>query len=75
MPASQSQVRAIEAPRGTFDVLPGEGRPRRELGRLAEEILERAGYGYAETPAFESAELFARGVGEATDIVQKEMFA
>jgi histidyl-tRNA synthetase len=73
--ASRSQVRAIEAPRGTFDVLPGEGRPRRELGRLAEEILERAGYGYAETPAFESAELFARGVGEATDIVQKEMFA
>ncbi|MBA3421279.1 MAG: histidine--tRNA ligase [Thermoleophilaceae bacterium] len=75
MAASRSQVRAIEAPRGTFDVLPGDGRPRRELGRLAEEILERAGYGYAETPAFESAELFARGVGEATDIVQKEMFA
>ncbi|MDQ4071555.1 MAG: histidine--tRNA ligase [Actinomycetota bacterium] len=75
MAASRSQVRAIEAPRGTFDVLPGEGRPRRELGRLAEGILERSGYGYAETPAFESAELFARGVGEATDIVQKEMFA
>lgn len=75
MAASRSQVRAIEAPRGTFDVLPGEGRPRRELGRLAEEILERAGYRYAETPAFESTELFARGVGEATDIVQKEMFA
>ena len=75
MAAPRSQVRAIEAPRGTFDVLPGEGRPRRELGRLAEEILERAGYGYAETPAFESVELYARGVGEATDIVQKQMFA
>jgi histidyl-tRNA synthetase len=67
--------RALRAPRGTFDVLPGEGRARRELGRLAEEVLERAGYGYAETPVFESTELFARGVGESTDIVQKEMFS
>jgi len=75
MATSRSQARALEAPRGTFDVLPGDGRPRRALGRVAEEILERAGYGYAETPAFESADLFARGVGEATDIVQKEMFA
>ncbi len=75
MAASRSQARALEAPRGTFDVLPGDGRPRRALGHLAEEIFERAGYGYAETPAFESADLFARGVGEATDIVQKEMFA
>ncbi len=66
--------RSLRAPRGTFDVLPGDGGPRRELGRIAEEVLERAGYGFAETPAFESTELFARGVGEATDIVQKEMF-
>ena len=70
-----SGERGLRAPRGTFDVLPGEGAPRRELGRIAEEVLERAGYGYAETPAFESTELFARGVGEATDIVQKEMFS
>jgi len=67
--------RGLRAPRGTFDVLPGDGAPRRELGRIAEEILGRAGYEYAETPAFESTELFARGVGEATDIVQKEMFS
>ena len=70
-----SGERGLRAPRGTFDVLPGEGVPRRELGRIAEEVLERAGYGYAETPAFESTELFARGVGEATDIVRKEMFS
>ncbi len=36
--------------------------------------LRRAGYGRIETPAFEETELFARGVGEATDIVHKEMF-
>ena len=75
MAATDAGERSLRAPRGTFDVLPGEGAPRRELGRLAEKVLERAGYGYAETPAFESTELFARGVGEATDIVQKEMFS
>ena len=74
MTATRSGARSIEAPRGTFDVLPGDGRARRELGRLAEDVLERAGYRYAETPALESTEVFARGVGEATDIVQKEMF-
>ena len=75
MATAGSGERGLRAPRGTFDVLPGEGAPRRELGRIAEDVLERAGYGYAETPAFESTELFARGVGEATDIVQKEMFS
>ena len=75
MAATDAGERGLRAPRGTFDVLPGEGAPRRELGRIAEEVLGRAGYGYAETPAFESTELFARGVGEATDIVQKEMFS
>jgi histidyl-tRNA synthetase len=61
----------ITAPRGTFDVLGAERLP---LRRRCEDVLGRAGYGYVETPAFESTELFARGVGETTDIVQKEMF-
>ena len=65
----------IQAPRGTLDVLPVDGRRRRALFRIAEEIFTRAGYGYAETPVFESTELFARGVGETTDIVEKEMFS
>ncbi|MFL5885858.1 MAG: histidine--tRNA ligase, partial [Thermoleophilaceae bacterium] len=64
----------IKAPRGTFDVLPEEGARRIRLEREAEELFGRAGYGYAETPVFEATELFARGVGETTDIVQKEMF-
>ena len=64
----------IQAPRGTFDVLPEEGARRLRLEREAEELFARAGYGYTETPVFESTELFARGVGETTDIVQKEMF-
>jgi histidyl-tRNA synthetase len=64
----------LKAPRGTFDVLPGDGQRRQELTRRADDLLGSAGYGVIETPAFESTELFARGVGETTDIVQKEMF-
>ena len=64
----------VQAPRGTFDVLPEAAGPRLRLQRSAEETLSRWGYGYVETPVFEDTELFARGVGETTDIVQKEMF-
>ncbi len=64
----------IQAPRGTFDVLPQDA-ARRELVRAqASRVLGAAGYGQIETPTFEATELFARGVGEATDIVQKEMY-
>jgi histidyl-tRNA synthetase len=67
-------VSRLQAPRGTFDVLPEDGRRRLELARLADEVLARAGYEPFDTPVFEDTELFARGVGESTDIVQKEMF-
>ena len=65
----------IQAPRGTFDVLPEDGarrapRSRRPRGRSS----SRAGYGRIETPDLRGTELFARGVGESTDIVQKEMY-
>ena len=64
----------LQAPRGTFDVQPEDARRRLRLRRSAEELLSRAGYEPFETPIFEDTELFSRGVGEATDIVQKEMF-
>jgi len=64
----------IAAPRGTFDVLPQQSALRGDIERVVRELLESAGYGRIETPAFESTDLFARGVGAATDIVQKEMY-
>ena len=64
----------ITAPKGTFDVLPDDAELRRALALAADELLGNAGYGAIETPVFEPTELFARGVGETTDIVQKEMF-
>jgi histidyl-tRNA synthetase len=65
---------AIQAPRGTLDVL-GEDAARREAVEAhARRILSAAGYHRIETPAFESTELFSRTVGETSDIVQKEMY-
>ncbi|CAN5788543.1 histidine--tRNA ligase [soil metagenome] len=65
----------LRAPRGTFDVLPPDGERRVALRALADDLLGEAGYGAFESPAFEDTALFARGVGESTDIVQKEMFS
>jgi histidyl-tRNA synthetase len=64
----------IKAPRGTFDVLGEQAQERATLETRARTLLESAGYERIETPAFEATELFARGVGESTDIVRKEMF-
>jgi histidyl-tRNA synthetase len=64
----------IQAPRGTYDVLGEQAVARELLEGHARRILERAGYARIETPTFEATELFARGVGESTDVVQKEMY-
>jgi histidyl-tRNA synthetase len=64
----------IRAPRGTYDVLPEDALAREGLQATARGILEPAGYARIETPTFEATELFARGVGESTDVVQKEMY-
>ncbi len=64
----------IRAPRGTYDVLGEQVAARSTLEAKARSILEGAGYERIETPAFEATELFARGVGVSTDIVQKEMY-
>jgi histidyl-tRNA synthetase len=65
----------FKAPRGTFDVLPEHSPARSRVHAAAAAVMARAGYGRIDTPAFEETELFVRGVGEATDIVRKEMFS
>jgi histidyl-tRNA synthetase len=64
----------FQAPRGTFDVLPEQAVAREMVESAARRILGGAGFRRIETPTFEATELFSRGVGEATDIVQKEMY-
>jgi histidyl-tRNA synthetase len=65
---------SIKAPRGTLDVLPEQQEARRRIVETARILLEDAGYGRLDTPIFEETDLFARGVGEATEVVQKQMF-
>jgi histidyl-tRNA synthetase len=67
-------AKRFKAPRGTSDVLPEQQPVRRRIEETAARMLEAAGYRRIDTPAFEETELFARGVGESTDIVQKQMF-
>jgi len=63
-----------KAPRGTQDILP-EDQPYWDFVREAAARVSKAfGYEAIETPVFEEASLFTRGVGEVTDIVQKEMY-
>src|SRR5438105_12647895 len=64
----------IAAPRGTHDILPAESAAWRWLLETHDRIAESFGYRPSETPIFESTELFARGVGAETDIVEKQMF-
>ncbi|HWX45726.1 MAG TPA: histidine--tRNA ligase [Solirubrobacteraceae bacterium] len=64
----------IRAPRGTHDVLGDQAAARARVEERARALLEGAGYERIETPTFEATELFARGVGASTDIVQKEMY-
>ncbi len=64
----------IVAPRGTQDILPPQSGRWLELESRIHQLGRRYGYGEIRTPIFESTELFERGVGEATDIVEKEMY-
>ena len=65
---------APQPPRGTRDLLPPQSERLAALQRDAAGIFERAGYRLIITPEFEATEIFARGIGEATDIVAKEMY-
>ena len=64
----------IQAPKGTRDVTPQESYRWQVVERIIREICERYGFDETRTPVFEHTELFDRGVGDTTDIVQKEMY-
>ena len=64
----------LSAPRGTNDILPPESAEWIRLEADCRDIAQRFGYGEIRTPMFEATELFVRGVGETTDIVEKEMY-
>ncbi|MFJ5831088.1 histidine--tRNA ligase [Streptomyces sp. NPDC093089] len=65
----------FKAPKGTYDLIPPFSAKYLAVRDAIAEPLRKSGYGYVETPGFEDVNLFARGVGESTDIVSKEMYA
>jgi histidyl-tRNA synthetase len=65
---------AIQAIRGTKDILPEEVSYWQQVEAIAAQILKRALYQEIRPPLFEQTALFERGIGEATDIVGKEMY-
>jgi histidyl-tRNA synthetase len=64
----------VKAVRGTRDLLPDQTPLWNKVETTARAVFARYGFGEIRTPMFEATELFARGVGEETDIVSKEMF-
>ena len=62
------------APRGTQDILPRESTKWQHVERVFRDICRVYGYHELRTPTFEETELFARSIGEHTDIVSKEMY-
>ncbi len=64
----------IIKPRGTSDILPADSPLWQKVESAARETAELFGYGEIRFPTFESTELFQRGVGSTTDVVQKEMY-
>jgi histidyl-tRNA synthetase len=62
------------APKGTHDLLPDASTAWRWLHRVHAEVTELHGYRLVDTPMFEHTELFERGVGTGTDVVDKEMY-
>lgn len=64
----------IQAPRGTFDILPGDSEQWQKLEAIIRSVMAKSGYREIRLPIFEHTDLFKRGVGDTTDIVNKEMY-
>ena len=64
----------IQKPRGTMDIFPRDALIWQKIEDKAIEVATRFGFGEIRTPTFEELALFKRGVGEVTDVVQKEMY-
>ena len=64
----------INKPRGTEDILPADSPLWQKMEQAARDVCAAFGYGEIRTPVFEDTALFQRGVGDTTDVVQKEMY-
>ena len=67
-------MKLIKAVRGTKDIIGEEAKKYIYISNVAQKMFENYNYNFVKTPIFEETELFKRGIGEATDVVEKEMY-
>ena len=67
-------MKLIKAVRGTKDIIGEEAKKYIYISNVAQKMFENYDYNFVKTPIFEETELFKRGIGEATDVVEKEMY-
>lgn len=67
-------MKLIKAVRGTKDIIEGTASKYSYIHRVSEDLFKSYGYSFIKTPIFEETDLFKRGIGEATDVVEKEMY-
>lgn len=70
----KGEMKMIHIPRGTQDILPQDTSKWQYIESKLDELMKLYNYQEIRTPIFESTDLFARGVGDSTDVVQKEMY-
>ena len=64
----------IRKPKGTKDIIGEDAVKYIYISNVTQKMFENYDYKFAKTPIFEETELFKRGIGEATDVVEKEMY-
>ena len=74
IPKKEVKATLFQSPKGMHDILPSEWPTLEKIYKAAKEVAEFYNFSRVETPILESIDLFVRGVGEATDIVEKEIF-
>ena len=67
-------MQLIKAVRGTKDIIGEDAKKYMYISNTVQNLFENYGYNFAKTPIFEETDLFKRGIGEATDVVEKEMY-
>ena len=71
---TQKKKKSFQAPKGTFDILPEEQIWWDKVCKVSREVAKAYGFGKIDTPIFEETELFIKGTGVDTDIVEKQMY-
>ncbi|AWT26115.1 Histidine--tRNA ligase [Corynebacterium provencense] len=72
--AKSARIQPFSAPKGVPDYVPPTSADFHAVRSTFETVIHNSGYGHIELPVFEETGLFARGVGESTDVVSKEMY-